>query len=82
MKQEIAKAELRTSKATEGGTMKQNELAKKLGISRSYLSMILSGQRQASPGLAERICSQLPVNSKARLCLGSKHSTAELHPPF
>ena len=49
--------------------MKQVEIARQLGISKSYLSMILSGQRKASPELAEKISSQLPVNSKARMSL-------------
>ncbi len=35
--------------------MKQIELAKQLGISKSYLSMILSGQRQCPPELAEKL---------------------------
>jgi len=46
--------------------MKQVELAHRLGISKSYLSMILRGQRRASPELAEKISSQLPVNFEAR----------------
>ena len=45
--------------------MKQVELARKLGISKSYLSMILSGQRIPNPDLIERISSLLPVNFKA-----------------
>jgi len=49
--------------------MKQTEIAQRLGISKSYLSMILSGQRKATPELAESIRSQLPVNFKAKLCL-------------
>jgi transcriptional regulator with XRE-family HTH domain len=49
--------------------MKQTEIAQRLGISKSYLSMILSGQRKANPELVERISSQIPVNSKAKLCL-------------
>ena len=59
--------------------LRQYQLAKQLGISKSYLSMILSGQRIPNPELADRIYS-LPVNLKAKFCLGSKHSTAELHP--
>jgi transcriptional regulator with XRE-family HTH domain len=35
--------------------MKQIELAKELGISKSYLSMILSGQRKPSPELADKL---------------------------
>jgi len=60
--------------------LNQTQIAQKLGISKSYLSMILSGQRIPNTELADRISSQLPVNSKAKLCLGSKHSTTELHP--
>jgi len=60
--------------------MKQYQLAEQLGISKSYLSMILSHQRTPNPELADRIRSQSSLNSKAKLCLGSKHSTAELHP--
>ena len=49
--------------------MKQSEIAGKLGISKSYLSMILSGQRTPSPELAKRICSQKTVNFEARFSL-------------
>ena len=35
----------------------QNQLAKHLGISKSYLSMILSGQRKPNEQLASRLCS-------------------------
>ena len=38
--------------------MKQNELAKKLGISKSYMSMILSGQRRLKPELVCELSSQ------------------------
>jgi transcriptional regulator with XRE-family HTH domain len=34
---------------------RQNEIAKELGISKSYLSMILSGKRKCSPDLAEKL---------------------------
>lgn len=50
-----------------------------LGISQSYLSMILSGQRKASPGMAKRLNSLGVVYFKGRFYLGSKHSTADLH---
>jgi len=56
--------------------LKQVQLAKQLGISKSYLSMILSGQRKAP----ESICSQLPVNFQAKLCLEGRNSTTELLP--
>ena len=49
--------------------LKQSRLAKELGISKSYVSMILSGQRKCPPELGERLSSQLPVNSKARFSL-------------
>ena len=35
--------------------LKQSQLAKELGVSKSYLSMILSGQRKATPELVERL---------------------------
>ena len=35
--------------------IKQSQLAKELGISKSYLSMILSGQRKATPELVEKL---------------------------
>ncbi len=38
--------------------MKQVELAQQLGISKSYLSMILSGKRTPSPEVARIISSQ------------------------
>jgi len=49
--------------------MKQSEVAKTLGISKSYLSMILNGQRKASPELSEQLCSLGVVNFKANLSL-------------
>ena len=51
-----------------------------LGISQSYLSTILSGQRKASPEMAKKLSSLKVVNFEGRFYLGSKHSTAELHP--
>jgi transcriptional regulator with XRE-family HTH domain len=36
--------------------MKQEELAQMLRISKSYLSMILSGQRKPNPELARKLC--------------------------
>ncbi len=56
--------------------LKQSQLAKEIGMSKSYLSMILSGQRKAP----EPIRSQLPVNFQAKLCLEGRHSTTELLP--
>jgi len=46
--------------------MKQKELAKQMGISKSYLSMILSGQRRCPPELASKLSSQKVVNFEAR----------------
>jgi len=37
--------------------LKQKELAERIGVSKSYLSMILSGQRIPNPELAERLSS-------------------------
>jgi len=37
--------------------IKQSQLANQLGISKSYLSMILSGQRRGSPELVGRLSS-------------------------
>jgi len=54
--------------------MKQIELAKKLGISKSYLSMILGGQRRANPELANKLSSLGVVNSKAKFCLEGSRS--------
>ena len=35
--------------------LKQSQLSKELGISKSYLNMILSGQRKCPPELAEKL---------------------------
>jgi transcriptional regulator with XRE-family HTH domain len=45
-----------------GKKLKQNQLAKELGISKSYLSMILSGQRKCPPGLIEKLQSTAGVH--------------------
>ncbi len=52
----------------------QTQVAEQLGISKSYLSMILSGQRQCPPELVSRLrnvhtSSQESVNFKADLSL-------------
>ena len=60
--------------------MKQCELARQLGISKSYLSMILSGQRKAKPELTKKLSSLGVVNFEARLCLEGRNSTTELLP--
>ena len=49
--------------------MKQVEIAHRLGISKSYLSMILSGQRTPNPELAQKLSSLGVVNSKAGISL-------------
>jgi len=54
--------------------MKQIELAKELGISKSYLSMILSGQRKPNSELGEKLSSLKVVNFKAKLCLEGSRS--------
>ena len=45
--------------------MKQVELAQQLGISKSYLSMILSGKRIPNPELARKLSSQNVHKSEA-----------------
>jgi len=49
--------------------LKQSQLAKELGISKSYLSMLLSGQRKCPPELGEKLSSLGVVNFKANLSL-------------
>jgi len=56
------------------------QLAKELGVSPAYLSMIISGQRNPNPQLRDKLCSLGLLTSEAKIGLGSKHSTAELHP--
>jgi transcriptional regulator with XRE-family HTH domain len=59
----------------------QRQLAREFDISPAYLSMILSGQRNPNTELRNKLCSQGLFTSEATVCLGSKHSTTELHPP-
>ena len=54
--------------------MKQIELANQLGISKSYLSMIVNGQRRCPPELAERLSSQKSVNFEAILSFARRKS--------
>jgi transcriptional regulator with XRE-family HTH domain len=54
--------------------MRQVELAKQLGISKSYLSMIYSGQRPCSPELADKLSSLNFVNNKANLSFARRKS--------
>jgi len=49
--------------------MKQVELAQRLGISKSYLSMILNGQRIPNPELAGRLSSLEVHNFEAGFSL-------------
>ena len=42
--------------------MKQIEIAQKLGVSKSYVSMILSGQRKAPPEIRAKLSSLGIVN--------------------
>jgi transcriptional regulator with XRE-family HTH domain len=49
--------------------LKQSQVAEELGISKSYLSMILSGQRKAPPELVKKLSSQNFVNFEARFSL-------------
>ena len=54
--------------------MKQIELAQRLGISKSYLSMILSGQRRCPPELTYKLSSQGIVNFEAELSFARRKS--------
>jgi len=49
--------------------LKQKELAVRLGISKPYLSMILSGQRKCPPELGEKLSSLGVVNFKSSFSL-------------
>jgi len=51
--------------------VKQKQMAEQLGISKSYLSMILSGQRTPNPELANSLSSLVP---KAKLCSSIKYT--------
>jgi transcriptional regulator with XRE-family HTH domain len=64
--------------------MKQCEIAKELGISKSYLSMILSGQRKVKPELAAKLSSQKVVNFEAKNCFTRKRSLVQIQyrPPY
>jgi transcriptional regulator with XRE-family HTH domain len=46
--------------------MRQKELAKKLGVSKSYMSMIFSGQRRLKPQLLCELSSQEIKDFEAR----------------
>jgi transcriptional regulator with XRE-family HTH domain len=49
--------------------LNQTQVAREAGISKSYLSMILSGQRTPNPELAEKLSSLGVVNSEAKFSL-------------
>ncbi len=62
--------------------MKQVELAQRLGISKSYLSMILSGKRTPNQELARKISSQNVHKSEAKPPLhggGQEFEPPQLH---
>ncbi len=62
--------------------MKQVELAQRLGISKSYLSMILSGKRTPNQELVQKISSQNVHKSEAiSPCKGGALPT-ELQPHY
>ena len=62
--------------------MKHTELANRLGISKSYLSMIISGKRRCPPELADKISSQKSVNFEAMHLLHTQGVTSSsLVPP-
>jgi plasmid maintenance system antidote protein VapI len=55
--------------------MNQQEIAKQLGISKSYLSMVVSGKRQMTPELAEKLepfSSQFSENFTHRITLAKE----------
>jgi len=54
--------------------------ARELQISPSYLSMILSGQRQPSAMLKDKMCSLGVFTDKAKFFLEGRNSTTELLP--
>ncbi|MFC1993805.1 helix-turn-helix domain-containing protein [Chloroflexota bacterium] len=56
------------------------QLAREIQISPAYLSMIVSGQRNPSAQLRNKLCSLGMLTGEAKFSLGSKHSTTELHP--
>jgi len=61
--------------------IKQNKLAEELGISKSYLSMILSGQRKCPTKLAKRLSSLGIVNSNRINGLPSRVSRVRVPSP-
>ena len=54
--------------------MRQAELANQLGISKSYMSMIMNGQRRCPPELEQRLSSQKVVNFEAELSFARRKS--------
>ncbi|MDD5510304.1 MAG: helix-turn-helix transcriptional regulator [Dehalococcoidales bacterium] len=66
---------------------RQNELAKELGISKSYLSMMLSGKRKIPEYLEDKICELVHKNRAQELLpkfesLHPLHVTSSSHIPF
>ncbi len=51
--------------------LKQSQLAKELGISKSYLSMIISGERKCPPVLIEKLQSIPGIHKVVNLSLQS-----------
>ncbi|MFC2003155.1 helix-turn-helix domain-containing protein [Chloroflexota bacterium] len=60
--------------------MKQVELAQQLGISKSYLSMIMSGKRTPNQELARKISSQKVHKSETNSQCKGGALPAELQP--
>jgi transcriptional regulator with XRE-family HTH domain len=58
------------------------QVAREIQISPSYLSMILSGQRNPNKQLKDKLCLRGMFTNEPTFGLGSKHSTTELHPSW
>jgi len=58
--------------------LKQSQMAKELGISKSYLSMILSGQRHCPPEFAEKLQSTPGVHNLVNNQLWNSPCTEEV----
>jgi transcriptional regulator with XRE-family HTH domain len=56
------------------------QLAGELNVSPSYLSMILSGQRNPNTKLRDKLCSLGMLTIETGKCLESRRSTPELIP--
>jgi len=62
--------------------MTQAELAKELGISKSYMSMILNGKREPTGTITKRLSSLGVHKFEAKSSLARRRSTTELLPLF